>query len=164
MESSTKALEITYLRTTPLKPNPRNPGKAIFLVRSRAGLHRYSKQGHRTSLAGYFRLPIFHARPSRLLTIYEQFADPLPQISKPALSLFRFSKGKYLFFVRLSVNTVLSRVDSSRQTPPPCSSAIRRARVSPRPVPLGFPSVTNGSNKVLRTEAGMPGPLSRIVT
>jgi hypothetical protein len=37
-------------------------------------------------------------------------------------------------------------------------------RVSPKPVPVGFPAVTNGSNNVLRIEAGMPGPLSRIVT
>lgn len=73
-------------------------------------------------------------------------------------------KIKDLFFVRLSVNTVLSRFDSSRRTLPPCSSAIRRARVSPSPVPLGFPAVTNGSNKVLRTDAGIPGPLSEIVT
>src|SRR3984957_19728352 len=103
----------------------------------------------------------FHDCPSRLLIIYEQFADPL-QISKSALPLFRSSKGKYLFFDRLSVNTVLSRIDW-RQTLPPCSSATRRARVSPRPVPLGFPAVTNGSNNVLPTEAGMPGTLSRIV-
>src|SRR6202021_545488 len=101
---------------------------------------------------------------SRLFIIYKQFVDPLAQISKPTLALFRSSKGRSLFFVRLSVNTVLSRFDFGGQQLPPCSSAIRRARVSPSPVPLGFPAVTNGLNKVLRTGAGIPGPLSEIVT
>jgi C4-dicarboxylate-specific signal transduction histidine kinase len=45
---------------------------------------------------------------------------------------------------------------------PPCSSAIRRARVSPRPVPLGFPAVTKGSNNVLWTEAGISASKNRI--
>src|ERR1700691_4288959 len=105
-----------------------------------------------------------HIRQSRLLILYERFADRLLQISKSAAPLFRSSKGKDLFFTRLSVNTVLSRFDSTRRTLPPCSSAIRRARVSPKPLPLDFPAVTNGSNRVLRTEAGIPGPLSEIVT
>jgi hypothetical protein len=81
--------------------------------------------------------------------------DPLLQASNPVLPVFRFSRSKDLFFVRLSVNTAPSGFDSSRQTLPPCSSAIRRAKVSPRPVPLGFPAVTNGSNNVLLTEAGI---------
>ena len=34
----------------------------------------------------------------------------------------------------------------------------------PRPVPLGFPAVTNGSNNVLRMDEGVPGPMSEIVT
>jgi hypothetical protein len=101
---------------------------------------------------------------TRLLSLYEQFADALLHASKLALPLFRSSEDKNLFFVRLNVNTVRPGFDSTSRTLPPCSSAIRRARVSPRPVPLGFPAVTNGSNKVLRTEAGIPGPLSEIVT
>src|SRR3982075_1906602 len=84
------------------------------------------------------------------MSAHTQFVDSFRAVRRSiaagfeaALPLFRSSKGKDLFFVRLSVNTVLSRFDSSRQTLPPCSSAIRRARVSPRPVPLGFPAVTN---------------------
>lgn len=99
-----------------------------------------------------------------LLILYEQFADPWLSASKPDPPVFKSSKDDDLFFVKLSVNTVLPGFDSARRTLPPCSSAIRRARVSPRPVPLVFPAVTNGSNKVVRTEAGMPGPLSEIVT
>src|SRR5579863_4493198 len=123
-----------------------------------------SNQMRPAHLFSYGSQLTFHDRPSRSLMLYEQFADRLPQISKRALPLFRSSKGKDLFFARFSVNSVLPGFDSTRQTLPPCSSAIRRARVSPRPVPLGFPAVTNGSNKVLLTEAGIPGPLSEIVT
>jgi tetratricopeptide (TPR) repeat protein len=79
------------------------------------------------------------------------------------ITAIRPSKPINLFLVRLNVNAVFSPFDSSTQTLPPCSSAIRRAKVSPRPVPLGFPAVTNGSNNVFRIDAGMPGPLSRMV-
>ena len=92
--------------------------------------------------------------------------DPLLAVDD-AIAPYRVEIGERLFrdgFLRLNVNTVLPGFDSTRQTLPPCSSAIRRARVSPRPVPVGFPAVTNGSNNVLRTEAGIPGPLSEIVT
>ena len=58
----------------------------------------------------------------------------------------------------------------------PGSSSARGAGWNPTPgaddtlrLPHGrrqavFPAVTNGSNKVLETEAGIPGPLSEIVT
>jgi hypothetical protein len=82
--------------------------------------------------------------------------DPLLAVDD-AIAPYGVEIGERLFrdgFLRLNVNTVLPGFDSSRQTLPPCSSAIRRARVSPRPVPVGFPAVTNGSNNVLRTDAG----------
>ena len=44
-----------------------------------------------------FCLQTFHERLSRLLILYEQLADPLPQISKPALPLFRSFNVKSLF-------------------------------------------------------------------
>src|ERR1700742_1288975 len=69
-----------------------------------------------------------------------------------------------VFFIRLKANTVRPGFDSTRQTLPPCSSATRRAKVSPKPVPLDFPAVTKGLNKVLRIQAGIPGPLSEIAT
>jgi hypothetical protein len=42
-----------------------------------------------------------------------------------SLPVFSPSKEHDVFFVRLSLNTVLPGLDSTRQTLPPCSSAIR---------------------------------------
>src|SRR5207249_1504921 len=46
---------------------------------------------------------------------------------------------------------------------PPWSSTKRRATASPRPVPLFFPRVTNGSKSRSRISGGTPGPSSATV-
>src|ERR1700722_11126169 len=108
-----------------------------------------------------FRRPQYEAFVDHRLCYPKESEDLL--IGDVGATVVTHSKAKELFFVRLSVNAVLSRFHSSSQTLPPCSSAIRRARVTREPVPLGFPAVTNASNNVVRTESGMPGPLSKIV-